>query len=212
MFRQAIHSLRMFLVFFQDIPPLPRHALLPAAALAVAYPALSVLLGPGEAGQAFVTAFLLALALRVALRFENVLRQLLGQFSRRETAAMALLVTLTPLVLLASVDDPLWCQRSLSAYYIVVGSMFVSDMLAGRDDMARRFWPWQQMAEHLPAMTRAMVLYNLGFLILNETMIRTVAPTQWLVYWALVPALAHLVLSAVILTIVHLDPKDDARG
>lgn len=212
MFRQAIDSLRMFLVFFQDIPPLPRNALLPAAVLAVAYPALSVLLGPGEAGQAFVTAFLLALALRVALRFESVLRQLLGQFSRRETAAMALLVTLTPLILLASVDDPLWCQRSLSAYYIVVGSMFVSDMLAGRDDMARRFWPWKQMEAHLPAMTRAMVLYNLGFLILNETMIRTLAPTQWLVYWALVPALAHLVLSAVILTIVHFDPRDDARG
>lgn len=210
MLRQAFDSLRLFFGLFQDIPPLPRNALLPAAVLLIAYPALSVLLGPGESGQAFVTAFLLALALRVALRFETLLRQLLGQFSHRETAAMALLVTLSPLVLLASVDDPLWCQRSLSAYYIVVGSMFVSDMLAGRDDMARRFWPWPQMEAHLPAMTRAMVLYNLGFLILNETMIRAVDPSHWLVYWALLPALAHLVLSAVILAIAQMD--DDARA
>lgn len=208
MLRQAFVSLRLFFGHLQDIPPLPRNALLPAAALLIAYPALSILLGPGEGGQAFVTAFLLALALRVALRFETLLRQLLGQFSHRETAAMALLVTLTPLVLLASVGDPLWCQRSLSAYYIVVGSMFVSDMLAGRSDMARRFWPLDQMEAHLPAMTRAMVLYNLGFLILNETMIRAVDPSHWLVYWALLPALAHLVLSAVIMAIAQMD--DDA--
>lgn len=66
------------------------------------------------------------------------------------------------------------------------------------------------MDAHLPAMTRAMVLYNLGFLILNETMIRVVDPSHWLVYWALLPALAHLVLSAVILAIAQMD--DDARA
>lgn len=211
MFRQAIYSLRLFLGLFHDMPPLPPHTLLPAAMLLIAYPGLSVLLGPGEEGQAFVTAFLLALAVRVGLRFETILRQLAGQFSRRETAATALLVVLGPLFLLASVDDPLWCQRSQSAYYIILGSMFVSDMLASRHDMAARFWPWPEMRAHLPVMTRAMVLYNLGFLVLNETMIRAMDPSHWLVYWAFLPVLAHVVLSALILTVVNFDDDGDAR-
>ena len=58
MLRHAIESLRLFLDLFRDVPPLPRKTFLPGAVLVVAYPLLSVLLGPGGGGQAFVTAFL----------------------------------------------------------------------------------------------------------------------------------------------------------
>jgi hypothetical protein len=212
MLRQAIESLRLFLFLFQDLPPMPKKTFLPGAVLILAYPLLSVLLGPGEEGQAFVTAFLMALAVRVSLRFESMARQLVAQFSRRETAALTLLVALGPLFLLATVDDPLWCQRSQSAYYIILGSMFVSDMLAGRTDMAARFWPWPEMRSHLPAMTRVMVIYNLAFLLLNETMIRAVDASHWLLYWAVVPVIAHVVLSALILTVINIDDDSDARA
>jgi hypothetical protein len=205
MLRQTIESIRLFCGIFREIPPLPPRTLLPAGVLLLAYPLLSVLLGPGEEGQAFVTAFLLALALRIAVRFEGMIRQLAGQFSRRETAATGFLVAMVPLILLASVDDPLWCQRTQSAWYIVLGSMFVSDMLAGRDDMAARFWPWPEMRPHLGAMTRLMVLYSLAFLVLNETMIRAVDPSQWLIWWALIPVVAHVALSLMVVTVISTD-------
>lgn len=210
MLRHTLESVRLFLDLFRDVPPMPRKAFLPGVVLIVAYPLMSVLLGPGENGQAFVTAFLLALAVRISVRFEGIVKKLLDQFSHRETVVIAILVALGPLLLLASVDDPLWCQRSQSAYYIILGSMFVSDMLAGRNDMAARFWPWPEMEAHLPAMTRIMVLFNLGFLVLNETLIRTVDPSHWLLFWAVLPVVAHVVLSALILAVIHSDDDGEA--
>ena len=210
MFRQTLESLRLFLDLFRDVPPMPRKTFLPGVVLVISYPLLAVLLGPEEEGQAFVTAFLLALAVRIAVRFEGMVSKLLEQFTRRETVVMAVLVALGPLFLLASVDDPLWCQRSQSAYYIILGSMFVSDMLANRHDMAARFWPWPEMREHLPVMTRIMVLFNLGFLLLNETMIRVVDPSHWLLFWAVLPVVAHVVLSALIVTVINTEDDGPA--
>lgn len=210
MLRQTLESLRLFLDLFRDVPPMPKKTFLPGLVLILAYPLLSVLLGSNEEGQAFVTAFLLALAVRIGVRFEGMVAKLLDQFTRRETVVMAVLVAMGPLFLLASIDDPLWCQRSQSAYYIVLGSMFVSDMLANRHDMAARFWPWPEMRDYLPVMTRVMVLFNLGFLVLNETMIRMVEPSHWLLFWAVLPVIGHVVLSALILTVIN--TEDDGTA
>lgn len=208
MLRQTIESFRLFAALVREIPPLPARSLLPGLLLLLIYPLLAVALGPSQEGAAFVTAFLMALALRVALKFSGMVRQLLHQFTRRETVAAALLVAMGPLSLLMMVGDPLWCQRSQSAYYIILGSMFVSDMLAGRTDMAARFWPWPAMRGALPTLTRAMVLYNLGFLVLNETVIRIAEPSGWLAFWAVLPVLSHVVLSLLILTVVNFDEMD----
>ncbi|MBE2275233.1 MAG: hypothetical protein IAE87_02935 [Rhodobacteraceae bacterium] len=208
MLRQTFESLLFFVALVREIPPFPLRVLLPGAVVLIIYPFLSVALGSGEEGAAFVTAFLMGLALRVALRFSGMLRMLLHRFARRETAATAVLVAMGPLLLLATVGDPLWCQRSQSAYYIILGSMFVSDMLANRTDMAARFWPWPAMRRVLPTLTRAMVLYNLGFLVLNEAVIYTARPSVWLIYWAVLPILSHVVLSLLILTVVSLDDSD----
>lgn len=210
MFRFTMESLRLFLDLFRDVPPMPKKTFLPGMVLIVAYPLLTVLLGPGEDGQAFVTSFLLAMAVRIGVRFEGIVVKLLEQFTRRESVVLAVIVAMGPLFLLASVDDPLWCQRSQSAYYIILGSMFVSDMLANRHDMAARFWPWPEMKQHLPAMTRIMVLFNLGFLVLNETMIRVFDPSHWLLFWAVLPVIAHIILSTLILTLINVQDDDAA--
>lgn len=212
MLRHMLDSLRLALELLRDVPPMPRRIFLPGAVLVLAYPLLSVLLGHGEGGQAFVTAFLLALAVRIAVRFEAMATRLLDRFGRRETVAIALLVGMGSLFLLALVDDPLWCQRSQSAYYIILGAIFVSDMLAGRSDMAARFWPWPEMVPHLPAMTRIMVLFNLAFLLLNETMIRSLDPSHWLLFWAVLPVLSHVALAALILTLIHAGDDGEALG
>lgn len=212
MLRQAIESIRLLLGQFQDIPPLPRRIFVPGAVLLLTYPLLSVLLGPGEEGQAFVTAFLLALALRIGLRFESMVRQLVAQFSLRETVYVALIVAFAPLMLIAAMDDPIWCQRLQSLYFIVFGMMFVSDVIANRVDMAARLWPEAPMRAHLPVMTRVMVIYNFVMLLLNETMITALDPSHWLLFWAVLPVIAHFILSALILTVIEVDHDRDARA
>lgn len=207
MLRQYFTNIRLFLGLFQDIPPVPAKVLWPGLVGLVSYFVLSIALGPADQPAAFVTAFVLAVVCRVAARLDRVLRKLRQNVSPSDMYLLVMAVGLGPLALLIWSDDPLWCQRMQSLYYIVLGSMFLSDVLGEREDMAALFWPWEEMKPHLHTLTRMMVLFHMSFLLLNETMIRVLVPSGWLVFWAVLPVISHLILSALILTVVT-----DRRG
>jgi hypothetical protein len=209
MHRQPFDLVRLFLSLFQDLPPLSRALYVPGAVLLLGYPALSVMLGPDNAGQAFVTAFLAALAVRIGLGFEGMVRRMLARYSVVQAVTFALLFAGLPLLVLALADDPLWCQRMQSAFYVVIGGVFLLDALKGRADTAASFWPDDEMRQHLPNLTRMMVIYNFAFLLLNETLIRAVDASHWLLFWAVLPVIGHTVLRALVLTVINLD--DDAH-
>ena len=208
--RTPFDLVRLFLSLFQDLPPLSRALYLPGAVLLIGYPVLSVALGPEQHGQAFATAFLLALAVRVGMGFEGMVRRMLTRYSVTQAVVFATLFAGLPLLILAMVDDPLWCQRMQSAFYVVIGGVFLQDVMNKRISTAASFWPDAEMAEHLPNLTRMMVVYNFGFLLLNETMIRAVEPSHWLLFWAVLPIIGHAVLRAMVLTVINLDAGHEA--
>ncbi|MBL9075427.1 hypothetical protein [Tabrizicola sp.] len=210
MHRTPFDLLRLFLSLFQDLPPLSRALYLPGAVLLIGYPVLSVALGPEQGGQAFATAFLLALAVRVGMGFEGMVRRMLTRYSVAQAVVFAVLFAGLPLLVVAMVDDPLWCQRMQSAFYVVIAGVFLQDVLNKRVSTAASFWPDAEMAEHLPNLTRMMVVYNFGFLLLNETMIRAVDPSHWLLFWAVLPIIGHTVLRAMVLTVINLDAGHEA--
>ena len=210
MHRTPFDLVRLFLSLFQDLPPLSRALYLPGAVLLIGYPVLSVLLGPDQGGQAFATAFLLALAVRIGMGFEGMVRRMLTRYSVEQAVVFATLFAGLPLLILAMVDDPLWCQRMQSAFYVVIAGVFLQDVLNKRVSTAASFWPDAEMAEHLPNLTRMMVVYNFGFLLLNETMIRVVEPSHWLLFWAVLPIVGHMVLRAMVLTVINLDAGHEA--
>ena len=205
MHRTPFDLLRLFLSLFQDMPPLSRALYLPGAVLLIGYPVLSVLLGPDQGGQAFATAFLLALAVRVGMGFEGMVRRMLTRYSVAQAVVFATLFAGIPLLVVALVDDPLWCQRMQSLFYVVIAGVFLQDVLNKRTSTAASFWPDAEMREHLPNLTKMMVVYNFGFLLLNETMIRVVDPSYWLLFWAVLPIIGHTVLRAMVLTVINLD-------
>ncbi|MBN8632715.1 MAG: hypothetical protein J0L76_17910 [Rhodobacterales bacterium] len=210
MHRTPFDLLRLFLSLFQDMPPLSRALYLPGAVLLLSYPVLSVALGSENGGQAFATAFLLALAVRIGMGFEGMVRRMLTRYSALQATTFALLLAGGPLLVIALVDDPLWCQRMQSLFYVVIGGVFLQDILHGRATTAASFWPDEEMREHLPNLTRMMVVYNFGFLLLNETMIRVVDPSHWLLFWAVLPIIGHTVLRAMVLTVINLDAGHEA--
>jgi hypothetical protein len=210
MHRQPLDVIRLFLSLFQDLPPISRSLYIPGAVLLVGYPVLAVVLGPDHEGQAFVTAFLLALAVRMALGFEGMVRRMLTRYSPAQTALMALSFAGLPLLILAAVDAPLWCQRMQSAFYVVIGGIFLMDVLKGRTDTAASFWPDAEMRDHLPNLTRMMVVYNFAFLLLNETLIHIMHLSHWLLFWAVLPIIGQMVLRAMVLTVINLD--DDGQA
>jgi hypothetical protein len=205
MHRTPFDLFRLFLSLFQDLPPLSRAMYVPGAVLLLGYPVLAVALGPEYSGQAFVTAFLAALAVRIGMGFEGMVRRLLTRYTALQATIFGLCFAGLPLLILTFSDDPLWCQRMQSLFYVVIGGVFLQDVLKGRSATAASFWPDAEMREHLPNLTRMMVVYNFGFLLLNETMIRVVEPSHWLLFWAVLPIIGHTVLRAMVLTVINLD-------
>jgi hypothetical protein len=205
MHRTPIDLVRLFLSLFQDMPPLSRSMYVPGAVLLIGYPLLSVMLGPDHQGQAFATSFLAALAIRIAMGFEGMVRRMLTRYSAMRTVVFALLFAGAPLMIVALVDDPLWCQRMQSMFYVVIGGIFLQDVLKGRSATAASFWPDAEMRDHLSNLTKMMVVYNFGFLLLNETMIKVMDPSHWLLFWAVLPIIGQMVLRAMVLTVINLD-------
>ena len=210
MYRNPLDLVRLFISLFQDMPPLPRTIYLPGALLLISYPILAIALGHDAQSQAFATAFLLALGLRIAIGFEGMVKRLLTKFSKTQTVYRALALAVLPLIVLVLTNDPIWCQRMQSVFYLAIGSIFLTDVIKGRVDTAASFWPTTEMRVYLPNLTRVMVIYNFGFLLLNETMIQSLATSNWLLFWAVLPVLGHMVLRALVLTVINLD-DDQAR-
>lgn len=207
MHRHSFDLVRLFLSLFQDMPPMSRSLYIPGAVLLVGYPVLAVGLGPDHAGQAFTTAFLAALAVRIGMGFEGMVRRMLTRYSATQTVLLALAFAALPLIFLAGADDPVWCQRMQSVFYVAIGGIFLMDVLKGRTATAASFWPDAEMRHHLPNLTRMMVVYNLTFLLLNETLIQTLSVSHWLVFWAVLPVLGQIVLRALVLTVINLDDQ-----
>lgn len=208
MYRHPFDLLRLFLSLFQDLPPLSRALYLPGAVLLLGYPVLSVVLGADHEGQAFVTAFLAALAVRMGLGFEGMMRRMLTRYTTAQAVLFAVGFALLPMLVLAAVDDPVWCQRMQSAFYVVIGGVFLIDVIQGKTATAASFWPDAEMRAHLPNLTRMMVVYNFAFLLLNETLIRTIDASHWLLFWAMLPVIGHMILRALVLTVINLDEAD----
>ncbi len=210
MYRHPLDLIRLFMSLFQDMPPLPKTIYLPGALLLVSYPVLAVSLGHEAQSQAFATAFLLALGLRIAIGFEGMVKRMMLKFTKVQTVGRALALAVLPLVVLAVANDPLWCQRMQSAFYLVIGGIFLADVIKGRTETAATFWPDADMRAYLPNLTRVMVIYNFSFLVLNETMIQSLHTSHWLLFWAVLPVLGHTVMRALVLTVINLD-DDQAR-
>lgn len=210
MHRAPFDLIRLFASLFQDLPPLSRALYLPGAILLLGYPLLTVLLGPHHEGQAFVTAFLAALAVRIAMGFEGMVRRMLTRYSGTQTALFALSFAVVPLLILSFAEDPLWCQRMQSVFYLMIGAIFLSDVLKNRSMTAASFWPDADMRPHLSNLSRMMIVYNFSFLVLNEAMIQTVSASNWLLFWSVLPILGHMVLRAMVLTVINFD--DDGHA
>ena len=207
--RQPPDQFRLLFSLFHGMPPLSRALYLPGLAALAGYIIFTVLFDARHDGQAFVTAFLMGFAVNIACGFEGLMRRVLTLWSGSGAAFVALALIGLPLVMLALADDAVWCQRMQSAFYVLIGGIFLLDVLKGRNDTAASFWPDDAMRQYLPNLTRMMVVYNFAFLLLNETLISALDTSHWLLFWEVLPVIGHMVLRAMVLTVINLD--DDAH-
>ena len=199
MFEDIFSTLKRFVGLFRQGTTLPWTILLPLFVVALSWPLLQVWLNNER--SAFMAAFVLAMALRLALRSDGTIRKMRSQISTRSTVILALLFGPGTLGFLIWVGEPVWCQRFLSVYFLVMAGLYLLDAIDGRHAMVQDVLPPERNHGADALMTRVMAIYQMSLLLLNETMIANASLTVWLVYFGLLPMLSHRILLALVRTV-----------
>jgi hypothetical protein len=199
MFTDFFATLKRFFALFRLRSTLPWTVFLPLVVLAVAWPLLRIALD--DERTTFMVAFVLAMGVRLALRTDGSIRKTRSVMSARGTVIVALLFGPGILAGLIWIGQPLWCQRFLSVYFLIMAALYLLDVIDGKHMMVRYFLPADRNPGADPLMTRVMAISQMALLLLNETLIAQTSLTVWLVYFGLLPLLSHRLLVALVRTV-----------
>ncbi|MBC7478155.1 MAG: hypothetical protein H7317_08690 [Pseudorhodobacter sp.] len=203
-------TLKRFVGLFRQGTSLTWTIMLPLLVVAVSWPLLQVWLQDERA--TFMVAFVLAMGTRLMLRSDGLIRKMRGQISNRSTVIVALLFGPGVIAFLIWVGEPVWCQRFLSLYFLVMATLYLLDVIDGRHAMVRYYLPFRRNRGADGLMARVMAIFYMTLLLLNETMIAQSSLTVWLVYFGLLPMLSHRVLLALVRTVDEAYAKGYGRG
>lgn len=198
-FDRIAQAVADFVDLFHNQPRLDPLMAVPAVVLMVSWPMFQVLFD--DQAAAFMSAFVLAMAIRLALRFDLLVVRMGRSASPRVVAAVVLLTGPGILSALIWVGEPIWCQRFLSAYFLVMAGLHGLDVMDGTNRIVLANWPRLVLPQAGQAMSRALVIHYLGMVLLNETLIALADPALWLLYFGLLPLVSRVLLNALYQTV-----------
>lgn len=168
--------------------------LLPGVVLTALWPLLRVAVE--READAFLLAFLVTIALRLAIKAEVLILTARSHIGRR--AAIVVTLALGPglLTFLALHGDPSWCQRFLSGYFLLMAALFLLDLIDGKAHLARHSWPEITQPGARRILGQVMVLNHLGMLLTNEMLIGHAGYGNWLIFMGYAPLISHLVVQS----------------
>lgn len=199
MLDEIIETLRGFAALFRRGGQLPWTILMPMAVIAVTWPILTKFL-PSE-HEAFMVAFMLAMALRFAMRADGRIRSIQTKVQNRTALILVLLLGPGVMALLIWKGEPLWCQRFVSFYFLLLAGLYMLDVVDGRNAMVRYFLPEDRPHGADPLMTRVLAVCYMALVLLNETLIAHLPETLWLIYFGLLPIFLQRLMVAVMRTV-----------
>lgn len=177
-------------------PVLAPEILMPGLVLTALWPILRVMLDSEV--DAFLLAFLVTIALRLAIKAEMLILTAQSHLGRRVTVIAALVLGPGLLAFLMLNGDPSWCQRFLSAYFLVMAAMFLLDLIDGKAHLTRHSWPDIERPCARRVLGQLMVIYHLGMLLANEALIGSSGYGNWLVFLGYAPLISHLVVQSML--------------
>jgi hypothetical protein len=197
-------ALLLFWVLFRRIPMIEARRLLPSVLLLTTYPVM-LFLWPAQADLAFTTAFVLCQTARFSFHWPAD-----GDI-RKGPAKRIFAAILIPAAVLIVAQYPVLCQHFptlISAGYVL---LLAIDGLDGSYSTTRSYWPGKTYAPYLRELTQVLVILHLVYILLNETLIVVASLHLWLVFFAILPILHHLLLTALFRTVFWLAPDSRER-
>ena len=178
------------------LPVVAPEILMPGLVLTALWPILRVLLDSEI--DAFLLAFLVTIALRLAIKAEMLILTAQSMLGRRITIIATLIFGPGLLAFLVLNGDPAWCQRFLSAYFLVMAALFLLDVIDGRAHLTRYSWPDIERACARRVLGQLMVIYHLGMFLANEGLTGSAGFGNWLIFLGYAPLISHLVVQSML--------------
>lgn len=201
-------TLQVFAALFLRIPMIEARSMLPSAVLLIAYPAL-LALWADQPALVFALAFVLCQVVRFLLfsrRRAAVAPSRLGAWGKWLVGAMIILAAV-----LIGAQHPKVLQHVPSVISAGFVLLFAIDALDGSHSTTRAYWPDKMFAPYARELTQAMLVLHLVYILLNETVIKAASVEGWLVYYAFLPIVHHLMVTAMFRTVFWLTPEPE-RG
>lgn len=189
-------------------PVMAPEILMPGLVLTALWPILRVALD--NEVDAFLLAFLVTISLRLAIKAEMLILTSNSWLGRRVTIAATLTLGPGLLAFLVLNGDPAWCQRFLSAYFLVMAAMFMLDVIDGRAILTRRNWPELEKPCARRVLAQLMVIYHLGMLLANEVLTGSSGFGNWLIFLGYAPLISHLVVQSTLAVLHDLSARGKA--
>lgn len=203
-------SLQVFAALFAKIPMIEARSMLPSAVLLIAYPVLMAM-WPDQPALAFTTAFVMCQAARFSLRW----RKQVAREARRDDAFAArkrlVGVFLIPGAVLIAAQYPALLQHVPSVISVGFVLLFAIDALDSSYSTTRAYWPGDMFAPYARELTQAMLILHLTYILLNETVIKATSIEGWMVFYAFLPIVHHVLLTAIFRTVFWLTPEPGRR-
>lgn len=176
------------------LPVVAPEILMPGLILTVLWPILRVALESEV--DAFLIAFLVTIALRLAIKAEMLILTANSRLGRRATILATIAFGPGLLTFLVLNGDPSWCQRFLSAYFLVMAALFALDLIDGKNHLTSRSWPEIDRPCARRVLAQLMVIYHLGMLLANEALSGSTGYGNWLIFLGYAPLISHLVVQS----------------
>ncbi len=175
-------------------PMLAPEILMPGVVLTALWPLLRVAVE--RETDAFLLAFLVTVALRLAITADVLILSARSHFGPRAAVLATLAVGPGLLSFLMLNGDPTWCQRFLSGYSLLMAALFLLDLIDGKAHLARHSWPEVTAPHARRILGQVMVLNHLGMFLTNEVLIRQAGYGNWLIFLGYAPLISHLVVQS----------------
>lgn len=191
---RVVEALADFVLFIRKQLSADPLLILPAVLMLISWPMFQILFD--DRAEAFMCAFVLAMAARLALRLDLLVLRLGRAVSPRAVAILMLVAGPGILATLIWRGEPVWCQRFLSVYFLMMAALHGLDVVDGAHRMIKASWPALILPRATQIMSQTLVIYYLSMVLVNETLIAQVDLTVWLLYFGLLPLISRMVLES----------------
>lgn len=187
-------------------PRFPAYKLLPGIVAAFLCVLLAISNGGTLEGGHMIIAFALAMILQSNMTLYIMSLNTSNIFGSWKHWVLAIIAQLGVLWLLTNLADFTWCQHAITLAAVFAAARCVPGMLQSDEEIAQQRWSQSDFSGFRPQLCAGLFLLFSAYALMNEILIRTLSPQDWLVLWMFLPVI-HFYAAVILIDTIKMSTK-----